>query len=144
MNKTRRWTHIENIKLACPLEKIAEHWERMTMYVLNLKELPLRELQLLLYDTYRALTQFHKQSLIPKEITKIFLNIEAYLYFASLMEEKEVTAGYYCHRQVYVIAKALQEGFFNAEYAYAFPQLQIFDDFHNAHIINLEKNFLPL
>ena len=126
------------------LESIAEQWSEITMYVLNLQELPIGELQLLLYDTYRALTQFHKQSLIPKEITKILLNIEEYLYFASLMEEQDVPAGYYCHRQVYVIAKALQEGFFNAAYAYAFPQLQIFDDFQNAHVINLERNFLPL
>ena len=126
------------------LELIAKKWDSMTTIALNLQELPLAQMQVLLCDTYRALTQFHKDSLVPKEITQILLNIEEYLYFASLMEETEVPAGYYCYRQLCLIVNAFKEGFFNAEYAYAFPQLQIFDDFQNAHIINLERNFLPL
>ena len=126
------------------LKRIAEQWDRMTLLTLNLQELSLAQMQVLLCDTYRALTQFHKDVLIPKEVTRILLNIEEYLYFASLMEEKEVPEGYYCYRQLYPIVNAIKDGFFNAKYVYAFPQLQIFDDFQNAHIINLERNFLPL
>ena len=126
------------------LETIAEHWDRMTTLTLNLQELALAEMQVLLCDTYRALTEFHKDPKVPKEIAKIFLNIEEYLYFAALMEENEVPNGYYCYRQLYCIAAALKEGFFNAKYPCAFPQLQFFDDFKNAHIINLEESFLPL
>ena len=126
------------------LGSIAEKWDHMTMIVIDLQELPLAELQALLCDTYRVLTQFHKEPLVPKGISRILLNVEEYLYFASLMEEIEVSEGYYCHRQLYSIVKALKEGFFNAAYAYTFPHLQIFDDFKNAYVINLEKDFLPL
>ena len=75
------------------LEKIADLWDRMTMIAIDMQELPLAELQVLLCDTYRALTQFHKDALVPKEVTQILLNIEEYLYFSSLMEEKEVPEG---------------------------------------------------
>lgn len=126
------------------LERIADRWDRMTALVLNLQELSLAQLQELLCDTYRVMAQFHKDPLIPKEITRILLNIEEYLYFASLMEEKEVPEGYYCYRHLCLIVNAFKKGFFNAEYAYAFPQLQILDDFQNNHIINLKSDFLPL
>ena len=126
------------------LKSIADRWERMTILILSLQELSIAEMQALLCDTYRALTQFHKEPLIPKAITRILLNIEEYLYFASLLEEKEVPEGYYCCRQVYLIVRSFKEGFFNAEYSHIFPQLQIFDDFRNAHVINLKGNFLPL
>ena len=126
------------------LRLIADKWDHMTMRVLNLQELPLAKLQVLLCDTYRVLTQIHKDSLVPKEVTRILLNIEEYLYFASLMEEKEVPEGYYCYRQLCSIINAFKAGFFNAEYPYAFPQLQILDDFKDAHIINLEQDFFPL
>ena len=126
------------------LEAIAEHWGCMTMLTLNLREISLAEMRALLRDTYMALTQFHKDLLIPKEVTRILLSIEEYLYFASLMEEKEVPEGYYCYRQLNLIVNAFKEGFFNAEYAYEFPQLQILDEFQNAYLINMESDFLPL
>ena len=126
------------------LELIAKKWDGMTTQVLSLKELSILEMQVLLRDTYMALRQFHKELLIPKEITKILLNIEEYLYFASLMEDHEVPEDVYFYRQVYIVAKAFKEGFFNASYTYAFPQLQIFDECKKTHIINLDGNFLSL
>lgn len=125
------------------LESLARKWSYMTMLVLNLQELPIIDMQMLLRDTYKVLAQFHKDPLIPREITQIFLEMEEYLYFAALMEDIEVPTGYYCYRQVYIIVKALKEGFFNTVCVYTFPKLQFFDDFQNAHIINLESNFLP-
>lgn len=124
------------------LEQIADQWGCMTMTVIDLRKLPVVDMQLLLHDTYMVLTQLHKDALLPKEVTKIFLQMEEYLYFASIMEDVEVPAGYYCHRLIYAIVKAFKDGFFNANYICTFPELQILDDFRNAHIINLESNFL--
>ena len=126
------------------LETIAEQWDHMTSLVLNLRELPLAQMQELLCDTYKVLTQFHKEPLVPKQTFRLLLNIEEYLYFAALMEGDDVPVDYYCHRQIYVIVKSLKGGFLRGEYTCAFPELQIFDEFENDHVINLEKNFLPL
>lgn len=123
---------------------IAEHWDYMTMRALNLQEISLVEMHALLRDTYMALTQFHKELLVPKEITKILLNIEEYLYFASLMEEKEVSEGHYCYRQLNLIVNAFKKGFFAEEYPCVFPQLQIIDEFDKHHVLDLEGDFLPL
>ena len=70
------------------INNIISQWQEMTHTVFELKKLSLEDMQTLLKETYLILTTYHKDSLIPKEISKLFLEIEDFLYFSSLMEEK--------------------------------------------------------
>ena len=119
------------------LYDLAAEWQEMTAAVMDLKEISLSEMQGLLKDTYQALTAFHKDDLIPKEISKILLGMEDFLYFASLMEEKEVGTGFYHWREIYVISTALKSGFLEGAYECEFPKLQICDAEENVHVIDV-------
>jgi hypothetical protein len=74
-------------------------------------------MQTLLKETYLILTTYHKDSLIPKEISKLFLEIEDFLYFSSLMEEKENGLGFYHWQELFHLVKALEKGFFEGKYS---------------------------
>lgn len=109
------------------LKQLANQWEKMTHTVLALKQIPVENLQNLLKETYKTLVIFHKDELVPKVISKLFLEMEDFLYFSSLMEEKEVGIGYYCYEKVHTIVKALEEGFLNGDFGCEFPKLPIID-----------------
>lgn len=126
------------------LPQISRSWSSMAMIVLDLKPLPYSEIQKLLRTTYNVLTRYCKNALVPKQISKILLAMDEFVYFASLMEEKELSEGYYCSRQIRVISRALKDGFFKGEYPIDFPNLQISNDFRNSYVINLNENFLPV
>lgn len=114
------------------------------MIVLDLKPLPYSEIQNLLKNTYSILTRYRKNALVPKQISKILLAMDEFIYFASLMEEKELSEGYYCSRQIRVIFASLKDGFFKGKYPIEFPNLQILNDFKNSYVINLNENFLSV
>ena len=50
---------------------IVDEWCEMTNIVLDLKELSFSKIQNLLKGTYEILTEYHKDKLIPKEISKL-------------------------------------------------------------------------
>jgi len=125
------------------LEKInqtIDKWLEMTDTVLDLKKFSLSETQDLLEETYRILITYHKEALIPKEISKLLLEMDSFLYFTSLMEEKEVGSDFYHCQYISAIVEALKEGFFNGEYKYAFPNLRIFDADSNEITIDFKTN----
>lgn len=124
------------------LKQLANKWEQMTHMVLDLKEIHSLKLQALLKETYALLRVFHKNELVPKEISKVFLEIQDFLYFASLMEEKEVNSDYYCYRKVYTIVKALKVGFFCGDYGCDFPKLRMVGDNEMSYVFDFEKNHL--
>lgn len=124
------------------LKQLANQWEEMTHTVLALKRIPVESLQNLLKETYEALVVFHKDELVPKEISKLFLGMEDFLYFASLMEEKEVGSGYYCYQKVHTIVKTLEDGFLNGDFGCDFPKLRIIDDFCIPFIFDFTTNVL--
>ena len=121
------------------LEQIANEWQQMTSTVMDLQDISLSEIQGLLKDTYQALTAFHNDVLIPKEVCKILLEMEDFLYFASLMEEKEVGESFYHWREIFVISTALKTGFLEGKYECEFPHLQVCDDKENVHIIDVSN-----
>ncbi|MBE6789262.1 MAG: hypothetical protein E7539_06335 [Ruminococcaceae bacterium] len=124
------------------LKRLADKWEQMTHTVLALKEIHIPKLQGLLKETYSALVAFHNDELVPKEISKVFLEMEDFLYFAFLMEEKEVNTDYYCYRKVHAVVKALEKSFFCGDYGCDFPKLKIADDNKTPFIFDFETNLL--
>ena len=82
------------------IASIVKEWKDMTKVVMSLDELPLPKKQQLLKDTYRILTDFLKSELVPKQISELFLEMEDFLYFSSLMEEKEKSVGFYHWQEI--------------------------------------------
>ena len=124
------------------LKQLAYQWPEMTHTVLCLKEIPFESLQNLLKETYEALVVFHQDELVPKEISEIFLEMEDFLYFASLMEEKQVGSGYYCYRKVYTIVKTLEAGFLAGNFGCDFPKLRILNDNDTSFLIDFTTDIL--
>ena len=83
------------------IASIVKEWKDMTKVVMSLDELPLPKIQQLLKDTYRILTDFLKSELVPKQISELFLEMEDFLYFCSLMEEKEKSVGFYHWQEIF-------------------------------------------
>ena len=124
------------------LKQLASQWEQITHTVLELKQIPAASLQNLLKETYEALVVYHKNELVPKEISKIFLEMEDFIYFAFLMEEKEVESDYYCYRKVNAIIKTLEAGFLSGDFGCDFPKLRIIDDDKTPFIFDFTTNLL--
>lgn len=124
------------------INSVIGKWEEMTHTVFELKKLSLEDMQTLLKETYLILTTYHKDSLIPKEISKLFLEIEDFLYFSSLMEEKENGLGFYHWQELFHIVKALEKGFFEEKYSCDFPKLIITDVVDNDLLVDLESDRL--
>lgn len=112
----------------------------MTDTVLDLEKFSLSEMQILLSDTYKALRTHHKENVAPKEVSNILLEMYEFLYFTSLMEEKEVGVNFYQYQYISSIVAALRKGFFEADYRCEFPELKILDKNNNEFIINFEND----
>lgn len=122
------------------LEQLTSTWEAMTSAVLKLEKLSLPEMQVLLSETYQALRKFYQDKLVPKEISRILLGMEDFLYFAALMEEKEVGIDFYNYQCMSSIVAALKKGFFNADYGCDFPELKVLDKNNNEYLLNFETD----
>ena len=122
------------------LKQIAYNWKSMTDTVLDLEKFSLSEMQILLSDTYKALRTYHKENVTPKEVSNILLEMYEFLYFTSLMEEKEVGVNFYRYQYISSIVAALRKGFFEADYRCEFPELKILDKNNNEFIINFEND----
>lgn len=124
------------------LSRIAKQWDGMTHTVLDLQKFSFAKMRNLLLDTYAVLTAFYKDQFVPKQISRILLNMDEFLYFTSLMEGNEVAVDFYRYQALSSVVSAMKTGFFAAEYAYAYPQLQICDPKGISHIVDLEKDNL--
>lgn len=127
------------------LIQLTTQWSRMTGLVLELRKIPSAELQRLLKETYRVLRFYCEDNLVPKEISKILLEMDEFLYFASLFEKKEVEIDFYFYQVMHMIVETLKEGFFKGKYECEYPILKMSElsnnslvlDFENGHIEDL-------
>ena len=124
------------------LVRLAEQWDDAASSVLALEPLPSDELWQLLGDTYRELTAVHKDAKIPKEIAKILLNAEEFLYFASVMEDNEMGPDFYHWQAIRILVDALKAGFFKGCYDYAYPKLKVTDPVDNDFLVDFESDCL--
>lgn len=104
---------------------LIKEWKDITSVVMSLDELPRTKVQQLLKETYRMLTDYHKLGIVPKEIIALFLEMEDFLYFTSIMEGVEKEENFYNWQENFCIIKALEKGFLEGEYECDFPKLII-------------------
>lgn len=124
------------------LAMIAKAWDVQTHIVLDCKELSLKAMFELIKDTYHALTVYHKDELIPKEISKILLNMGDFAYFTALMEDNEMGKGYYHWEEFQYIVTALKEGFLKSKFEAESPQFVVTDCLDSQYLIDFEKDSL--
>ena len=126
------------------LQQITSVWKSMTYTVLDLEKFSLSEMRELLSETYQTLRVYYKNESVPKEISNIFLEMYEFLYFTSLMEEKEVGIDFYHYQYISSIVAALRKGFFESDYGCDFPELKIFDINNNEFLINFENDIFNI
>ena len=121
---------------------LACRWGNMISTVLDLKKIPSNHLQQLLKDTYELLYNYCEHDLVPRELSKLFLEMEAFLDFSAMMENNEVDKDFYYYQVIHTVVKALEDGFFNGKYECVFPLLKLYDPMKNLHILDLENECL--
>ena len=124
------------------IEYLADQWDQMTSTVMSLKCISLSKVQKLLNNSYIVLTVFCKDEFIPKEISKLLLNMDEFLYFASLMEDHEVKLDFYHYQLISTIVGALKDGFFAGSYESRAPKLMLRDTNMKQFEIDLERDNL--
>lgn len=117
----------------------AEQWVQMTHTALALKRIPAPVVQRLLKDTYEALYAYRKDSLVPKEIGKLLLEMDGFLYFATLIGDKEFDDDLPLYRAIHSVAEALKDGFFGGVYEQDFPALTVYDAEERPRVLDLEN-----
>ena len=124
------------------ITQITAEWIQMTHQALDLKRIPSLEIRDLFKKTYEVLYAYHKEEIIPKELSKMLLEMDAFLYFAALITDKEFDDNPYLYQAVHSLAEALKLGFFEGRYETEYPLLQALDAKENPCVINLENGYV--
>lgn len=123
------------------VNKTTYEWQEMTNIILDSKKFSLTVLQNLLKETYMVLTEYHKAPLVPKEVSKLLSEMEGFLYFITITDDKDLCIDFYYYQYISAIIAALKKGFFNGVYEYSFPKLKILDGKNNEILIDFEKDY---
>ena len=115
-------------------------WQEMTHTILDPKKFSLTILQQVFKETYIILTEYHRAALIPKDVSKLLLEMDDFLHFITIIDNKELCIDFYYYQYIAAINTALKKGFFNSNYKYSFPQLNIVDAKNNEIIIDFDTN----
>ena len=124
------------------ITQITSDWIQMTHRVLDLKRIPSTEIRDLFRRSYEVLYAYHKEDLIPKELSEMLLGMDGFLYFASLITDKEFDDNPYLYQAVHSIAEALKIGFFEGHYEKEYPLLQAFDPKEKPCVVDLENGYV--
>jgi len=122
-----------------PIDLIANEWSQMSHDILDLKKLSLNRINTLLKETYRILSIYTTDELIPRDICKLIFYMEEFLYFSELMEEKEKGKGYYYFEEFRYLIDTLRDGFFKKEYSNSYPKLIVSDIMDNSYLLDFEE-----
>lgn len=114
--------------------QVANGWVLLTFEVLGLKKLPSIQIQDLFKRSYAILDHYHKDTMIPKEVSNMISEMDKFLSFVSTDFDDDPS-----YQAALEIADALKLGFFQGKYECAYPMLKVHDDDYEAHILDLEK-----
>ena len=122
---------------------VANMWNKMTYNILDLREIPIHELEELLRNTYEVLYEYQAEKNIPKEICQVLLNEDEFMSFLAIMgsnqEELKETARLY--QPLYCIIDTMKQSFFNESFEDPFPKLCV--NFNDTFLeLNMEEAFL--
>ena len=96
-------------------KELAYQWWKAAQMVLDMKEIAQGDMEALLAETRANLAQYQKESLVPKEVVRLFLEMEEFLCLASIMEDTEFESGFYHFQEISGQVQALKESFFDSE-----------------------------
>ena len=122
---------------------VANMWNKMTYNILDLREIPIPELEDALGNTYEVLYEYQAEKNIPKEICQVLLNEDEFMSFLAIVgsnqEELKETARLY--QPLYCIIDTMKQSFFNESFEDPFPKLSV--NFNDTFLeLNMEEAFL--
>lgn len=122
---------------------VANMWNKMTYNILDLREIPIPELEDALGNTYEVLFEYQAEKSIPKEICQLLLNQDEFMSFLAIVgsnqEELKETARLY--QPLYCIIDTMKQSFFNEGFEDPFPKLYV--NFNDTFLeLNMEEAFL--
>ena len=124
---------------------VANMWNKMTYNILDLREIPIPELEEALGNTYEVIYEYQAEKSIPKEICQLLLNQDEFMSFLAIMgsnqEELKETARLY--QPLYCIIDTMKQSFFNESFEDPFPKLYV--NFNDTFLeLNMEEAFLEV
>lgn len=106
---------------------VANMWNKMTYNILDLREIPIPELEDALGNTYEVLYEYQAEKNIPKEICQVLLNEDEFMSFLAIVgsnqEELKETARLY--QPLYCMIDTMKQKFFSNGFEEAFPMFQV-------------------
>ena len=117
---------------------ITEEWIKLTYRVLDLHRIPSSEIRDALKRTYQVLYCYHKEDAVPKAVCKMIIEMDEFLYFASMINENELDDDPCFYQAIHSIGEALRAGFFDGKYKSAYPVLRVLDENDCEQEIDLE------
>ena len=122
---------------------VANMWNKMTYNILDLREIPIPELEDALGNAYEVLYEYQAEKNIPKEICQVLLNEDEFMSFLAIVgsnqEELKETARLY--QPLYCIIDTMKQSFFSEHFENPFPMLYV--NFNDTFLeLNMEEAFL--
>ncbi|MBQ4066557.1 MAG: hypothetical protein IJD22_02815 [Clostridia bacterium] len=93
-------------------------WEELARSVLELREIQVSQIEGVLKKTYAIIRELCSGALVPKELCRLMLSAEEFLYLASLMEKNEKQMNYYHFIGTYLMVAAMKNGLFEGCFEY--------------------------
>ena len=120
---------------------IAYVWDRMAVTACCHHTVPLKKMQRLFRETYKALTLFHKGNDAPKGITNMLLYMDNFLHRIAQADgpKKGCIFGIlFEHYMVFSdMIEALKEGFLGGEYQTDYPVLSVRDCHNEIYLFDM-------
>ena len=106
---------------------VANMWNKMTYNILDLREIPIPELEDALGNTYEVLYEYQAEKNIPKEICQVLLNEDEFMSFLTILSgsPEELTNTARMYQVLYCIIDTMKQKFFSNGFEEAFPMLQV-------------------
>ena len=99
--------------------KTSEGFEALTASLLDTKKQKAAEIAPLLADTAAVTKEYAEGEFIPKELCKLLMSIDDYLYFATFIEDGQLL-DFYCYQAVSNIVTSIKDRLFEGRSEYVF------------------------
>lgn len=97
-------------------------WEELTSSVLSVEPIALSDIQQAIKESYMMLKEYCNKENVPKEICRLLLCADEFLYFASMIEKNECDLDFYHYRGIHDIVTVMKNGFFKGHFEYNYPE----------------------
>jgi hypothetical protein len=124
------------------IKQITKEWNQLIHRALDSNRIPSLEIRGLFRRTYEVLYYFHKDELIPKIVSEMILEMDRFLYFVTLIADKEFDDDLSLYQAADAIANALKNGFFDGNYECEYPFLKVIDAEGKNCVLDLENGYV--